>query len=172
MNSNNDRVVNRTVSRTVNLFYGPPSSVNQDKYAMKLFFESLGLHIVCGGTTAQIAANFLGNDLKIDLCYEDKDIPPLGHIDGIDVVTEGIITLTHVVENAKIEDRNSRLHDASNIVSNLLFDYANIVNLFVGLAQNPFNISQGIDSDYKVELVKQLVLILEKKGKKVSVRYF
>jgi len=162
-------------SKIVNLFFGPPKDVCDDDSAMELFFAFEGLHVVCGGTTAQLASKFLGKPLKVDLRYIDKDILPLGHIEGVDVVTEGIVTLTHVVKNAEIGGKSEASlssSSASNLIVHLLFDFASDINLFIGLAQNPHNLSCGIDPNYRIKLVKRLISCLEEKGKNVTVKYF
>jgi hypothetical protein len=45
------------------------------------------------GTTARIAARMLGRDLDVPLGPSESDAPPVGFIPGIDLVTEGVITL-------------------------------------------------------------------------------
>lgn len=68
---------------------------------MSLFFSKEGKHIVCGGTTSSIAAKFLGKKVKASLAFESGDVPPIAEIEGVDLVTEGVITINKVLEYAQ-----------------------------------------------------------------------
>ena len=68
---------------------------------MALFFSKEGKHIVCGGTTSTIAAQYLGKKLVPNLDFIDKDVPPTATIEGVDLVTEGVITINKVLTYAK-----------------------------------------------------------------------
>ena len=59
---------------------GPPSSPDRDGLMMGDFFGSKGKHIVCGGTTAHLAASYLGKPLEVVLDYQSSTIPPIGRI--------------------------------------------------------------------------------------------
>ncbi len=73
----------------VNLMIGPPSHKEDDENILRLFFGKEGKRIVCGGTTSQLVARYLGKDVIPDLDYIDEDVPPIAHIAGVDLVTEG-----------------------------------------------------------------------------------
>ena len=47
----------------VNLMFGPPSAREDNNKMLSLFFGKEGKHIVCGGTTSTIAAEYLGLSL-------------------------------------------------------------------------------------------------------------
>lgn len=51
-----------------------------------------GLKMVCGGSSANLVARVLGREVTTDLSYDD-DLPPIAHIKGIDLVTEGVLTI-------------------------------------------------------------------------------
>jgi hypothetical protein len=76
---------------------------------MSLFFAKEGKHIVCGGTTSSIAANYLHKPLTSDLNYIDPEIPPTMRLEGVDLVTEGVVTINRVLEYAKnyLDDNKS-----------------------------------------------------------------
>ena len=100
--------------KQVNIMFGPPSKPRDDEKACSLFFGLEGKHIVCGGVTATVAARYLGKEILPDNVNMDETIPPMSIIDGVDLVTEGLITLRRVLEYA--EDylgRNSRYFDWS-----------------------------------------------------------
>ena len=85
----------------VNLMIGPPSDPKDVNMMMNLFFSKIGTKIVCGGTTSTLAAQFLGKPVNTSIDYIDPDIPPIAYVEGIDLVTEGVITISRVVEYAK-----------------------------------------------------------------------
>jgi len=76
---------------------GPPSDPMKDKEFADMFKNFDGRKILCGGTTADIISREL--DLKIDdtkPVQEDVDLPPMNYMEGVDLLTEGILTLTKV----------------------------------------------------------------------------
>ena len=82
----------------MNLLIGPPSNPDDCSKMMSLFFSKEGKHIVCGGTTSSIAAEFLHKPLMPTVDYPDPEIPPIARIEGVDLVTEGVITINKVLK--------------------------------------------------------------------------
>ena len=165
----------------VNMLFGPPRNRDDADRMMSLFFSKEGKHIVCGGTTSSIAAQYLGKPLRASLCFERSDIPPMGEIEGVDLVTEGVITVSKVLEYARDAlDKNdlyeewSYQHDAASSICRLLFEEATDINFFVGRAVNPAhqNPDLPINFNIKMNLVDELSECLKKMGKKVKVIYF
>ena len=165
----------------VNMLFGPPRNRDDADRMMSLFFSKEGKHIVCGGTTSSIAAQYLGKPLRASLCFERSDIPPMGEIEGVDLVTEGVITVSKVLEYARDAlDKNdlyeewSYQHDAASSICRLLFEEATDINFFVGRAVNPAhqNPDLPINFNIKMNLVDELYECLKKMGKKVKVIYF
>ena len=85
----------------MNILFGPPRNPDDCDRMMSLFFSKEGKHIVCGGTTSKIAAKYLGKTVKTSLNFERSDVPPIAEIEGVDLVTEGVITINKVIEYAK-----------------------------------------------------------------------
>ena len=85
----------------MNLMFGPPSNRDDCNKMMALFFSKEGKHIICGGTTSSIAAKYLGKPLVPSLEFVDPQIPPIATIEGVDLVTEGVITMDRVLKYAK-----------------------------------------------------------------------
>lgn len=165
----------------VNMLFGPPRNRDDADRMMSLFFSKEGKHIVCGGTTSSIAAQYLGKPLRASLCFERSDIPPMGEIEGVDLVTEGVITVSKVLEYARDAlDKNDLYeewnyqHDAASSICRLLFEEATDINFFVGRAVNPAhqNPDLPINFNIKMNLVDELSECLKKMGKKVKVIYF
>ena len=95
----------------MNLLFGPPSNRDESDRMMSLFFSKEGKHIVCGGTTSTIAAKYLHKPLKASLNFEESDIPPTAEIEGVDLVTEGVITINRVLEYAKDYLGDNKLYE-------------------------------------------------------------
>lgn len=126
----------------VNLLMGPPADPRDATKMMTLFFSKEGKKIVCGGTTSQIAADYLHETIVTSLDYgTDPAIPPVGHMKGVDLVTEGVITMSRVVEYAKAFVEGTDLTnlwsvqtDGASQIAQLLFEYATDINFFIGKA--------------------------------------
>jgi hypothetical protein len=165
----------------VNLMIGPASNINDDSSMLSLFFAKDGKHIVCGGTTASIVSKYLNKPLDFAIEYLDKEIPPTASIEGVDIVSEGIITINKVLDYA-----NNRLKDNSNYfewcykmdgasqIARVLFEEATDINFFVGCAINPAHQGKDVKINYsiKMQLVDELSKCLKKMGKRIKVSYF
>ena len=86
----------------VNLMIGPPRDPAEDEAIMKDFFALEGKTIVCGGTTSTVVGRYLGKPVCPTLDFFDPDIPPIATIQGVDLCTEGVITLGRVVALAAL----------------------------------------------------------------------
>lgn len=165
----------------VNLMIGPPANMEDNERMLSLFFGKGGKHIVCGGTTSKIASEYLGKPLMVSMDYKDDDIPPTGSIEGVDLVTEGIITINRVLEYAKnyLEDNETYTQwcykrDGASMIARMLFEEATNINFFVGRAVNPAhqNPDLPITFSIKMQLIRELSECLRKMGKTIRVSYF
>ncbi len=165
----------------VELLFGPPRDRDDCDRMMSLFFSKEGKHIVCGGTTAGIAAKYLGKPLRASLRSERSDVPPTGEIEGVDLVTEGVITINKVLEYARDALGENKLHeywgfhrDGASLICRVLFEEATDIDFYVGRAINPAhqNPELPITFNIKMNLVEELSACLKKMGKRVKVSYF
>ncbi len=165
----------------MNLLIGPPSNYDDRSKMMSLFFSKEGKHIVCGGSTSNIAAEYLGKPLIPKLEFEDSEIPPIAEIEGVDLVTEGVITINKVLTYAKdyLKDNEayadwSYKRDGASLIARMLFEEATDINFFVGRAVNPAhqNPALPINFNIKMQLVGELADCLKKMGKRIKVSYF
>ncbi len=165
----------------MNMLFGPPSNRDDADRMMSLFFSKEGKHIICGGTTSSIAAKFLRKPLKASLNFEQSDVPPIAELEGVDLVTEGVITVNKVVEYAedylgenKHYEHWSFKKDGASLICRLLFEEATDINFYVGRAINPAhqNPDLPINFNIKMNLVEELSKSLKKMGKRIKVSYF
>ena len=165
----------------MNILFGPPRNRDDCDRMMSLFFSKEGKHIICGGTTSSIAAKYLGKPIRTSLRFERSDVPPTAQIEGVDLVTEGVITVNKVLEYAKdYLNRNERFEewgfkrDGASMICRLLFEEATDINFYVGRAINPAhqNPDLPINFSIKMNLVEELSACLKKMGKRIKVSYF
>ncbi len=165
----------------MNILFGPPRNRDDCDRMMSLFFSKEGKHIVCGGTTSSIAAKYLHKPIKTSLTFERSDVPPTAEIEGVDLVTEGVITINKVIEYAKDAlDKNelyeqwSFQRDGASMICRLLFEEATDINFYVGRAVNPAhqNPDLPINFNIKMNLVEELSNCLKQMGKRIKVSYF
>lgn len=169
--------------KLVTIFTGPPSSKNDDHKVMELLMESEGKKVVCGGTSANIAARYLNREVRTTLEYVDPDIPPIGYIDGIDLVTEGVRTLSRALtllkryEKEDLDEEFFKELDKQNggsMVAKMLIESSTDVELLVGKTINVAHQSPELpfDISIRMNLIEQMKDVLIKLGKKVTLTYF
>lgn len=167
--------------RQINLMIGPPSDRNDCDKMVSLFLSKGGKHIVCGGTTSTIVSKYLNKPIIPNINYFDPEIPPTATIEGVDLVTEGVITINRVNEYAKdyLADNESYKQwnysqDGAAMISRMLFEEATDINFYVGRAINPAhqNPNLPINFNIKMQLVNELSECLKKMGKNIKVNYF
>ena len=166
----------------MNMIFGPPEHRDDCDRMMRLFFSKEGKRIVSGGTTATIAAKFLKEPLKVGLdFFGDPDIPPTASLRGVDLVTEGVITVNRVLRNAQDYLTDNVYYpewsvrtDGASVMSRMLFEEATDVNFYVGKAVNPAHQNPDLPIHFtiKMNLVRELSEALTQMGKNVKVSYF
>lgn len=171
------RVIER---RILNIFTGPPQKKEDDERAIRDFMRQEGKKVVCGGTSANIAARVLKKEIVTSLNYADPSVPPTASIDGLDLVTEGVLTLGKALGLLKRYEQDAFDEaffdelDADNGASRLaklLIEECTELNLFVGKAMNTAHQNSNLPFDLSVRmnLVEQLKECVEHMGKKVKV---
>ena len=174
------RVIER---RVVNIFTGPPKDKEDDEKLMHEFMHMEGIKVVSGGTSANIAARILNKDIITKVDHANPDVPPMATIEGLDLVTEGVLTLGKTLkllkryENDEFDVEFFDELDANNGASKLaklIIEECTELNLFVGTAMNEAHQNSDLtfDLSMRMNLVEQLKSVSEKMGKKVDVRYY
>lgn len=162
------------------LFSGPPINKSKDKEVVYKIMGSAGKKIVCGGTTANIVARELGVDYKSSNEIIDEDVPPIGYIQGIDLVTEGVLTLRkscEILRKLLTTNDDSFLHknkDGATLLSRMLYEDCIHIKMIIGRCINPENMMLDIPDDLSVRLyvLNEMKNILVKLGKIVEVEYY
>ena len=174
------RVIDR---RVVNIFTGPPKSKDDDERLMHEFMHTEGKKVVAGGTSANIAARILGREIITKVDSRNPDVPPMATLEGIDLVTEGVLTLGKCLKilkkyvndefDAEFFDELDADNGASRLAKLLIEDCTEL-NLFVGTAVNEAHAESELNFDLSMRqnLVDQLITTSEKMGRTVTVKYY
>lgn len=172
--------------KPVHLMTGPAERPEKDE-AMVADFMSGGRfarRVICGGTSAGIVSRILKKELKVSLEYNDPDIPPMACIEGIELVTEGVLTLNRVLKLLKRYIKNETVTEAFFVeldrpngaakVAGLLIEDCTELKLYVGKAINSAYQNPGLPFDLGIRqnLVEQLKHTMEEMGKPVTVTYY
>lgn len=170
-------VVKLRKMETIDLFTGPPANRENDKTAVGKFIGGSGKKIVCGGTAANIVARELKKNLTVNIETMSPSIPPTANIEGIDLVTEGVLTLCKAIDILKNYSDyhlwNINAKDGASMLAEMLVEDCTNFNLWVGKAINPAHQNPNLpfNLSIKLNLVNELVNIMTKMGKEVSINY-
>lgn len=174
------KIITRQV---IHLMTGPPVSRNDDERAVSEFMKGDGIKIVCGGTTAQIVSRQIGVKMRTTLDYVDPLIPPIAYMEGVDLVTEGVLTLSHALsllqtyEKNKVDEQFFLLLDEQNgasMVAKYIIEQCTDLHLYVGKAINEAHQNPDLpfDLSIRMNLVKQIEETVKSMGKEVTVTYY
>ncbi len=155
------------------VFTGPPVDRALDEQITARFIERAGLHVVCGGTTGTIVACHLGRPLEVDLETMRADVPPLARMENIDLITEGILTLTRANEMLRSGANRKTVRfqtDGAAALVRLLLE-VDYVHFIVGMAVNPAhqNPSLPVELGIKLAVVREIADELKRRGAEVSI---
>jgi hypothetical protein len=156
--------------KQLSILTGPPYRSSADREFVERFLATSGWKVVCGATTSKIVARHLGREMTME---QDVSLiaPPSYRIEGIDLVTEGAVTLTQVYNI--LEEDPSRYEEWSGVTELCdLLRAADRVHFFVGTASNPGNLSIAFQQKGILPRTRTVPLIRErltKAGKLVVV---
>lgn len=169
-------VVKARQPRYVTVMIGPPRFKEDDRKVVDMLMNGPGAKVVCGGTTSNIVGRVLGRKVAIDLSSNDKNIPPCGMLPGIDLVTEGAVTLVYAVEHLKYGTKISELKSKRDGASRLavLLKEADSIHFIIGTAENPALQGIGVPAiyTYKQHVIRDLISVLKAQGKTVKETYY
>ncbi|NLJ67898.1 MAG: SpoIIE family protein phosphatase [Firmicutes bacterium] len=165
--------------RHLTLAVGPPKRRQDDARMAKLLARAPGKRVVCGGTTSNIIAREWKAPLEVDLRYCTPKVPPLGRMPGVDLVTEGIITISTALEKLKALYEGRAMaeiltgEDGASLLAKLLWE-SDSVHFLVGRAINPAhqNPELPLGLALKEQVINELTHCIERAGKEVQVTSF
>ncbi|MHB8064523.1 MAG: SpoIIE family protein phosphatase [Ruminiclostridium sp.] len=166
----------------LNLMIGPPVNAKQDVEIVNRFINSEGKKVICGGTTSQIVSRVLEKEIKTSIEYFNPSVPPTAEIEGINLTTEGVLTLSKTLELLKTctspdstmsDFLKLNQKDGASELAKMLLEESTSIYFFVGQAMNPahqnpeFPLNMGL----KFKLVEEIAAILKQAGKHISIEY-
>lgn len=164
------------------VFSGPPKDKRSDLRVTYDFLKSNGAKVVCGGTAANIVSRETNQEIHVDVKTGTPEVPPTARIEGIDLVTEGVITLSKVLErmeeylvdtHLKDSPWDSNLKDGASRLLKLFVEDSTHVHFWVGKAINPAhqNPDLPMDLSIKIQIIQKIAALLETMGKVVTIKY-
>lgn len=180
-------VINIKKKVEVDIFTGPPKDTSDDEWIVRKLLKCRGKKVVCGGTAAKIVSRVLHENIDVDISTMTREIPPIAKIKGIDLVTEGVLTLSKTVEYIKtylqnidkdlVGDEEKELfydnNDGASQLARLLIEECTHINFWVGKAVNSAhqNPNLPIDLSIKLKVVEEIAKLLGEIGKIVKTTY-
>lgn len=162
--------------RYASFMIGPPVKSQDDEVVGKRFLAFPGRKIVSGGTTAGILARMLGKDVVVDLSSMTDKIPPTGHLEGLDLVTEGVHTVNNALATLEKTEDTDELVGLRDGASRLAWEflYADSIRVFLGQAINPAHLNPNLPEEmgFKSRSVHAIVNLLEERGKEVKLEIY
>ncbi|MCI8403171.1 MAG: SpoIIE family protein phosphatase [Lachnospiraceae bacterium] len=177
-------VMRITPARIVNLMTGPPKDPADDCQIVAALMEGDARRIVCGGTTATIVSRILNKALIPSLDFPDPDIPPTAHMEGMDLVTEGVLTLNRTVSLLRRYTEHPEPDEAFFIeldkqnggsrIARILIEDCTDLTLLVGRGINMAHQNPDLPFDLGARqmLVEQLVHLMQAMGRQVTITYY
>ena len=123
-------------SKNLTIFTGPPNDPRHDTEVVRRFMDTQGWKVICGGTTARIVSDFLGKPMVLDKTVDSLIAPPSHRLEGIDLLTEGALTLNQVFNILDVDPET--FEEESGVTQ--LFEYmraADRIHIIMGGSLNP-----------------------------------
>lgn len=171
--------------KIVNLMTGPAKQKEHDTRMVRDFMEEENaVRCVCGGTTSKVLARVLGKEIDVSLDYVDNDVPPISYIDGIDLVTEGVVTMNKALGLLERYTKDEEVDEnffielmrpnGAAMLAEILINSCTDLNLFVGCAINDAyqNPDLPFEMGVRQKLVDKYEEVMKKLGKTVNIYYY
>lgn len=170
--------------KLVKLMTGPPKSPEDDEKAVKHLMEGEAYRIVSGGTSSEITARVLNKPVTAQPGPLDPSIPPISHIEGIDLTTEGVITLSHTLklleQYASDKDLDESFYnqlDENNggaMIARILIENCTDMEIILGTAVNAAHLNPNLAFHLHArnQLAEHLKELMEQMGKTVTITYY
>lgn len=152
------------------IFTGPPFHNEKDNYWANTFINFKGKKAISGGTTANIISRELNIPVRADMSLSMGKLPGISKMEGVDLVCEGILTLTKTLEyleSGKSED------NAAKILMDFMLD-SDVIHFLVGAQMNKahYDPNLPVEIEIRKNVIKNMAHVLEEKYlKKVNVQF-
>lgn len=156
-------VIYRRTPRNLLICTGPPYDEKKDRYLAEKVRDFKGKKVLCGGTTATIISRELNLPLNVSMEMTDKELPPLSFMPGIDLITEGILTLSKVERLLTNGIPEKSQGPANELVS--LLQNSDKITFIVGTRINVAHQDPNLPVELEIRrnVVKKIKFLLETK---------
>jgi len=151
---------------------GPPADRKDDARLLQILDGAPGWKIIAGGSTSNMVSRLTGEKIEVDLSSDSSRVPPMGRMRGVDLVTEGLITLRHAAEKLDVFPRELRAKrdGASQLAFRLLL--SDDIHFVVGTARNPALDSEDLAQfPSRSQIIARMAEKLREQGKVVTVDF-
>jgi len=160
--------------RSMLVVTGPPFFPARDHELGRMISGFRGTIAICGGTTANIVSRVLCRPLAVRLEQLDPEVPPAATMDGVNLVTEGTITLGRVASllEAGTPPEGLRRNAATELLGYLI--NSDVITFVVGTRVNQAHQDPGapVEMDLRRNIVKRIAGLLESKYmKETAIQY-
>lgn len=162
--------------RHLMLLSGPPKEPMQDQEVCQALKDFAGRKIICGGATGNMVARHWQCEIETELVYSDPSVPPIAKMAGVNLVTEGILTINKAIERLRQvlggESLGSKNDGATLLARELL--QSEEISLHIGTAINPAHksLAPAITYPDRIQAFAELVHLLDRLGKKVEITWY
>jgi len=153
---------------------GPPFEMDNDAKLAKIFNDFNGKKIVSGATTVDIIARELKLDITDTFEFNDPDLPPVSQMEGADLVTEGILTLSKATETLNRFNETSSLGSGPSDQMVKLILESDEIDFVIGTCINIAHQDPSLPVELEIRrtVVKRMAQILhEKFMKEVKLKF-
>lgn len=167
-------VIHFTKPRQLLLCTGPPYSPDNDKRLAEKVQSFQGSKILCGGTTAEIISRELNLEIEVDMDSATSTLPPLSQMKGIDLVSEGILTLGRI---SILLEQNQRLDEPENTpAGKIIQQFIDNDEIYIVVGTKVNNAHQDptlpVELEIRRNVIKRIAVLLESKFlKRVILEY-
>lgn len=164
----------------VTILAGPPRDPQADAAVVEQLLAQPGSKVVCGGTTAQVVSRCSGRPLLTSLEQPTPGVPPAAAIPGLDLVTEGVLTLSRTLELIRAANVGSRPgrrvelegSDGAARLARMLLYHCTKLRVFLGRAENPAHRELIGQLQPRRQVVEAICQELRTMGKEVQLGYY
>jgi len=158
------------------MLVGAPQNPDNDKEIVNKLIQGEGRKIICGGTTSNIVSRELKEKLEVDLSTLESTVPPIGIIKGIDLCTEGIITISRALEMLKTKPNYKKLEISTDGVSRLVREFLLVdeLTIMIGQSLNDAHQTSNMPKEFgmKRKIMESIAEHLIDLGKAVHLEYY
>ncbi len=160
--------------RRMMLVSGPPYHPTYDRMMAQKLLSFKGKKVVCGGTTSKIIAREWKTDINMEVPKQWNNIPPEARMSGVDLITEGILTLgkcSSILEQSSKTDMS--VHTPAEKLVQILLD-CDEIHILAGTCINQAHQdpSLPIELEIRRNVIKKIAAILEEKYLKTVIVEF